>query len=59
MLVSSVVGRVVDDVTERMFQGSVAPFIQCLLERGDLVGGEIDELREMLDRHQDQGRGSS
>lgn len=54
---ATVVGRVVDDVTERLFRGSVAPFIQCLLERGELTEGEIAELRGMLDRHPDEGRG--
>ncbi|MEX0728123.1 MAG: BlaI/MecI/CopY family transcriptional regulator [Planctomycetaceae bacterium] len=47
----TIVGRVVDDVTERMFDGSVAPFIQCLLQRGSLTKDEIRELRSMLDNY--------
>ena len=45
----AVVGKVVDEVAERLFDGAVAPFIQCLLERRSLSHDEINELRAMLD----------
>lgn len=49
----TVVGKIVDDVTDRLFNGATAPFIQCLLERGQLSDEELSELRERLDRHKD------
>jgi BlaI family penicillinase repressor len=52
----TVVGRIVDDVTERFFDGSVAPFIQCLIERGKLTAEEAAELRTVLDNFaEDEG----
>jgi len=50
----TVVGRAVDEVTTRLFDGSVAPFIQCLIERGKMTAGEVDELREMLENYGDE-----
>jgi BlaI family transcriptional regulator, penicillinase repressor len=50
----TVVGRVVDDVKERLFDGAVAPFIQCLLQRGKLSADEVAELRAMLDNYGDE-----
>src|SRR5687768_7738069 len=46
-----VVGRAVDEATEQLFGGAVAPFIQCLLRRGKLTDDELDELRTMLDNY--------
>ena len=48
----TVVGRVVDEVTQRLFHGEVAPFIHCLMERGQLTSDEVETLRAMLDEHQ-------
>jgi len=48
----TVVGRVVDEVTQRLFHGEVAPFIHCLIERGQLTTAEVEQLRKMLDEHQ-------
>jgi predicted transcriptional regulator len=42
--------RVVDDVIDRMLEGSVAPFVSELVERRNLSNSEISELRDMLDR---------
>jgi len=48
----TVVGRVVDDVTQRLFHGEAAPFIHCLIERSQLTSEEVESLRAMLDEHQ-------
>lgn len=50
----TVVGRAVDEVTERLFDGSVAPFIQCLIQRGKLTTAEVEELQGMLDQFIDE-----
>lgn len=50
----TVVGRAVDEMTARLFDGSVAPFIQCLIERGKLSADEIDDLQRMLDSSNDE-----
>ncbi|MCG8651881.1 MAG: BlaI/MecI/CopY family transcriptional regulator [Pirellulales bacterium] len=55
----TVVGRVVDDLKDRLFQGAAAPFIQCLIERSELSADEIDQLRAILDEHQGSAEGKS
>ena len=45
----TVVGRMVDEVTTQLFDGSVAPFIQCLIERGKMTAEEVAELKTMLE----------
>ena len=50
----TVVGRMVDDVTERFFDGAVAPFIQCLIERGEMTDDEVARLRTMLESYGDE-----
>jgi predicted transcriptional regulator len=47
----TVVGKIVDDVAQRLFDGATAPFIQCLLERGKLTPDEVNDLRQLLDNH--------
>lgn len=47
----TVVGKIVDDVARRLFDGATAPFIQCLLERGKLTPDEVNELRELLENY--------
>ena len=54
----TVVGKVVDDIAERLFDGATAPFIQCLLERGRLTPQEVEELRTMLDNYGDERGGT-
>ncbi len=52
----TVVGKLVDNVTERFFGGAAAPFIQTLIERNSLTVEEVDQLRKMLDEyHQSKG----
>jgi predicted transcriptional regulator len=52
----TVVGRAVDEMTERLFEGSVAPFIECLIQRGKLTPEQVAELRRMLEEFgEDQG----
>ncbi len=55
----TIVGRMVDDVTVRLFDGSVAPFIQCLIERGKMTAEEIEELRTMLEKYGDEKESKS
>ena len=55
----TVVGRVVDEVTVRLFDGSVAPFIQCLIARGKMTVGEVEELRTMLEDYGDEKESKS
>ena len=50
----SAVGRVVDDVFDRVLEGSVTPFLDRLIESRKLSRNEIDELREMLDKYSEE-----
>ena len=50
----SVVARVVDDVFDRVLEGSVTPFIDRLIEGRRLSKDEVDGLKEMLDRYSDE-----
>jgi BlaI family penicillinase repressor len=53
----TVVGKLLDDVTQRIFGGSAAPLIQTLIERNSLTDDEVEQLRKMLDDYQQsQGR---
>ena len=47
----SAVARVVDDVFDRVLEGSLAPFLDRLIENRRLSEDEVDELKEMLDRY--------
>jgi predicted transcriptional regulator len=47
----SAVARVVDDVVDRVLEGSVTAFIGRLVERRRLKPDELDELRRMLAEH--------
>lgn len=51
------VRRVVDDIVDRLFDGSVAPFIQRLIERRALTAEEADELRDMLENYTGKRKG--
>lgn len=44
----SAVTRIIDDVVDRVLEGSVTPFIQRLVERRPLTPEEVAELRDML-----------
>ena len=48
----TVVGKLLDDVTQRIFGGAAAPFIQTLIERNALTEFEVKHLRKMLDDYQ-------
>lgn len=48
------VKRVVDDVIDRVLEGSVAPFINQLLERRQPSRKELEALREMLQRYEEE-----
>ena len=47
------VGRALDDVVDRVLQGSVTPFIHHLVERRSMTREEMDELRNMLDEYEE------
>ena len=47
----SVVARAVDDLFDRVLDGSLAPLIDRLVESRRLSVREIEELRQMLDRY--------
>ncbi|MEM9659359.1 MAG: BlaI/MecI/CopY family transcriptional regulator, partial [Planctomycetota bacterium] len=55
----TVVGRAIDEATQRLFDGSVAPFIQCLIRRGQLSADEVDELQSLLKDYQAASRSKS
>ena len=44
-------GRELEAAAEKLSDGSLAPLIVHLVENRRLTPGEIDELRELLDRH--------
>jgi BlaI family transcriptional regulator, penicillinase repressor len=45
------VARVVDDMVDRVLEGTAAPFIQRLVQRRGLSHDEANELRQMLDAY--------
>lgn len=51
----TVVGKLLDDVTQRIFGGAAAPFIQTLIERNSLTEDEVRNLRKMLEDYQQSG----
>ena len=48
----TVVGKMLDDVTQRIFGGAAAPLIQTLIERNSLTKDEVQQLRKILDDYQ-------
>lgn len=50
----SVVSRVMEDVVGRMLEGSVAAFVDRLLENRKLSNKEVTELREILAKHREE-----
>ena len=46
---NTAVMRVVDDMVDRVLEGTAAPFIQRLVERRGLSADEAEKLRSMLD----------
>ena len=55
----SVVARVIDDVFDRVLEGSVAPFMDRLMEGRRLSRQEVDDLKEMLDRYSNEQSNSN
>ena len=47
---ATVVGKVVDDVVQRFFGGSIAPFVQHLVEKGSFDPAELAQLRAALEQ---------
>ncbi len=45
---TAVVGRAIDEFVENVLDGSIAPFVTRLVEKGDIDRGEIDALRKLL-----------
>lgn len=48
------VRRVVDDMVDRLFGGSVAPFVQTLVERSEFSTEDIEKLKAILEQYQDE-----
>jgi len=48
------VGRVVDEMVDRLFGGSVAPFVQTLVDRGDFDSTDAEKLKAILEQYQDE-----
>ena len=46
---NSAVGRVVDDVFDRVLEGTIAPLVSRLIENRRLSDDDVAQLREMLD----------
>jgi BlaI family transcriptional regulator, penicillinase repressor len=51
-----VIGEVMDDVLNRLFDGQVFPLFQHLVNDRGLSNDEISQLRELLDRLEDESR---
>lgn len=47
----SAVGRVVDDVFDRVLEGSLSSFVSRLIENRRLSSKDVAELRDLLDRY--------
>lgn len=50
----SVVARAVDDLVDRVLEGSLTPLFDRLVERRQLTAKELGEIRDMLDRCSDE-----
>ena len=48
------VGRVVDQMVDRLFGGSVAPFVQHLVERGDFESQDVKKLKAILNQYTEE-----
>lgn len=48
------VGRVVDDMVDRLFGGSVAPFVQHLVDRGEFGSDDVKKLKAILEQYSDE-----
>ena len=53
------VNRLLDDISERLLGGSVAPFLQRLIEQERLTPEEAHELRAMLENYVEKKGGES
>ncbi len=49
------VGRVVDEMVDRLFGGSIAPFVQHLVERGDFESHDVEKLKSILEQYTEEG----
>ena len=48
------VGRLVDDIVDRLFGGSPTPLVQHLLERGAFDSQDLEKLKAVLEQYTDQ-----
>jgi BlaI family transcriptional regulator, penicillinase repressor len=49
------VGKVVDDVVDRLFGGEVTPLVMHLIERGEFEKEDVQRLKEILGQYRDEG----
>jgi len=47
------VRRVVDEMIDRLFGGSVTPFVQHLVERGEFEDEDVAKLKSILDQYEE------
>ena len=52
----SAVGRLVDDLYDRVLEGSLSPLVSRLMESRKLSAEDVAELRAMLDRYDEEGK---
>lgn len=52
----SAVGRMVDDLYDRVLEGSLSPLVSRLIESRKLSAEDVAELRAMLDRYDEEGQ---
>jgi len=48
------VRKVIDEMVERLFGGSVRPFVQHLIERGDFTEQDVVKLKEILQQYESE-----
>ena len=52
----TVIRETVDDLVARLFGGKSMPLVRHLIEEGEITGGDLAELRELLDRLEQEGQ---
>lgn len=48
------VGRVIDEMVDRLFGGSIAPFVQHLVQRGDFEEQDVEKLTAILEQYSEE-----
>lgn len=48
------VRKVVDEMVDRLFGGSVTPFVQTLVERGEFAAEDVKKLKAILEQYDEE-----